>query len=79
VTAGGGDSSPGFVTIHDYVMAVHPWLLAHETDIRLAIDEYPKWSLNTGIREFYLSNCSEPAVFEEHERCERGESGEMVG
>ena len=30
------DGSP-FVTIHDYITAVHPWLLALEADIRATI------------------------------------------
>lgn len=52
VTAGHGDSNPGFVTIHDYIMAVHPWLLAHEADIRLAIGEYPKFALRAEFEIF---------------------------
>ena len=30
-----------FVTIHDYIMVVHPWLLAVEPDIRAAIRNHP--------------------------------------
>lgn len=42
VTAGGsGYTSPGFVTIHDYVTAVNPWLLAQEVENRAAIGILP--------------------------------------
>lgn len=33
VTEGGGGGGGGFVTVHDYVAAVHPWLMGLRSDI----------------------------------------------
>ncbi len=75
VTAGGGDLGPGFVTIHDYVTAVHPWLLAHEADIRLAIGAYPKFSLKAEFEIFVYPKLLSP-LYLRNTRDVRGENKE---
>jgi hypothetical protein len=76
VTAGaGGDSSPGFVTIHDYVTAVHPWLLAHEADIRLAMGAYPNFSLREEF-EIFLYPITLSPLYLKNTRDVRGENKE---
>jgi len=75
VTAGGGNSGPGLVTIHDYVTAVHPWLLAHEADIRLAIGAYPKFSLKPEFEIFVYPKLLSP-LYLRNTRDVRGENQE---